>query len=206
MPRIYDVENFPNPARVRMALAEKNATDAVEFETVDVMGGEHRADAFLAKNPDGTVPCIELDDGTTIGRCNAIIEYIDGAFEGASLIGDTPKQRALTQMMNLRAEEGLLDAVGAYFHHATPGLGPDLETNQVPAWGERQKTRAQSTMRYLDSVLAYSEWLAGDRYSMADITAYAGLAFADFAEVEIPADLANLNEWRGRVAQRYEAN
>ncbi|MEP1422405.1 MAG: glutathione S-transferase N-terminal domain-containing protein [Erythrobacter sp.] len=152
--RIYDVEGFPNPGRVRMALAEKGATEQVEFVAVDVMGGEHREDAFTAKNPDATLLCAELDCGTHIGRCTAIIEYIDGAYEGPSLIGDTPKQREVTQMMNLRVEEGLVDAVGAYFHHATDGLGPELETNQLPEMGKRGYAKAQNTMRYLDNVLA----------------------------------------------------
>ena len=201
--RIHDVEGFPNPARVRMALAEKGAVNAVTFVPVDVMGGEHRQPEFLAKNPDAAVPCLELESGESISRCTAIIEYLDGHLPGPSLIGDTPLQRARTQMMNLRAEEGLVDAVGSYFHHATAGLGPELETDQLPEWGHRQKDRAQATMRYLDSVLADQPFLAGDSYTMADITAFAGLAFADFAEVEIPAGLDHLVDWRERVAARY---
>lgn len=200
--KIYDVEGFPNPARVRIALAEKGASDQVEFCAVDVMGGEHRTDAFKAKNPDATVPYAELECGTCISQCTAITEYIDGAFEGTSLIGDTPKQRAVTQMMNSRAESGLVDAVGAYFHHATPGLGPDLETNQNAAWGESQKVKAQNTMGYLNEVLAGQDYLAGGAFSMADITAFAGLAFADFAKVDIPSEYENLNAWRSRVAAR----
>ena len=200
--KIYDVEGFPNPARVRIALAEKGASEQVEFHAVDVMGGEHRSEAFKAKNPDATVPYAELDCGTCISQCTAITEYIDGTFEGPSLIGDTPKQRAVTQMMNLRAESGLVDAVGAYFHHATPGLGPDLETYQNVEWGEKKKETAQNTMRYLDGVLAQSDYLAGGEFSMADITAFAGLAFADFAKVDIPAGLDNLNSWRARCASR----
>lgn len=201
--KIYDVDGFPNPARVRMALNEKGVANSVEFIAVDVLGGEHRSDEFKAKNPDATVPCAELDCGTFIGRCTAIIEYIDGAFEGPALIGDTPKQRAVTQMMNLRAEEGLVDAVGAYFHHATEGLGPELETNQLPEFGQRQYARAQATMVYLDGVLATQPYLAGDKYTMADITALAGLGFAEFANVEIPSDLTNLKNWRDRVSARY---
>ncbi len=132
--KVYETEGFPNPARIRIALAEKGATEIAEFIAVDVMAGEHRSEAFKAKNPDATVPCVELEDGTFLSQCTAITEYIDGTFEGPSLIGDTPTQRAKTHMMNLRAESGLLDAVGAYFHHATPGLGPDLETDQNPQW------------------------------------------------------------------------
>ena len=201
--KIYDVENFPNPARVRIALAEKNAFDKAEFIPVDVMNGEHRTAAFKAKNPDAAVPCLELEDGTTISQCTAITEYIDAKFEGPSLTGGTdPKQRAIVHMMNRRAEAGLLDAVGDYFHHATPGLGPDLETNQNADWGNRRKDVAIQTMTYLDSVLANQPYLAGNSFSMADITAFAGLAFADFAAVEIPASLTNLADWRGHVAAR----
>ena len=129
--KIYDIKGFPNPLRVRIALAEKDATDKVEFVPVDVMSGEHRCDAFKAKNPDATVPLLELDDGTCIAQCNAITEYIDGVFDGPSLTGATPKERARITMMNLRAENGLMNAVGAYFHHATLGLGPDLDA-QAP--------------------------------------------------------------------------
>jgi len=200
--KIYDIEGFPNPARVRIALAEKNASDKVEFIPVDVMRGEHRTDAFRAKNPDSTVPYAELPCGTCISQCTAITEYIDGTFQGKSLIGESPKQRAKTQMMNLRAEAGLVDAVGAYFHHATPGLGPDLETDQNVEWGKKKKDTAQKTMRYLDSVLGESKYLAGDDFTMADITAFAGLAFADFAKVDIPDGLNNLQAWRNAVAAR----
>jgi len=200
--KIYDVEGFPNPARVRIALAEKGATQSVEFHSVDVMGGEHRTEAFKAKNPDATVPYAELDCGTCISQCTAITEYIDGTFDGPSLIGVTPKQRAKTQMMNLRAESGLVDAVGAYFHHATPGLGPDLETYQNAEWGLKKKEVAQNTMRYLDTVLENTSFLAGESFSMADITAYAGLAFADFAKVDIPKGLINLQAWRKRCSAR----
>lgn len=200
--KVYDVEGFPNPARIRIALAEKGATEEATFVPVDVMGGEHRSDAFRAKNPDATVPYLELDDGTGIARCTAITEYIDGAFDGPSLTGETPLERARISMMNLRAESGLLDAVGAYFHHATSGLGPELEADPCPEWGERQKRVAAATMRYLNDVLATDAYLAGDTFSAADITAFAGLAFADFAKVEIPDDLTHLKAWRERVAAR----
>lgn len=198
----YDVDGFPNPARVRIALAEKNATDTVEFVAVDVMAGEHRTDAFKAKNPDAAVPCLELDDGSHISQCNAIIEYIDGEFEGPSLTGETPKERAQISMMNARAENGLLNAVGTYFHHATPGLGPDLETYQCVEWGNKQKEVAGQTMAYLNEILADNSFLAGEKFTMADITAFAGLAFADFANVAIPESLSNLNAWRAKVASR----
>jgi glutathione S-transferase len=200
--KIYDMPGIPNPVRVRIALAEKNATDQVTFIPIDIFGGEHRGSAFRALNPDATVPCLELSDGTVISQCTAITEYIDGTFEGPSLCGTTPAERAKIHMMNLRAEAGLLDAMTDYFHHATPGLGPKLETNQHPAWGKDRLTRAYATLNYFDGVLANSVYLAGDQFSMADITAYAALGFADFVKIDLPGGLNNITSWRTRVAER----
>lgn len=200
--KIYDVENFPNPLRVRMALAEKNATANVEFVPVDLMNGEHRTDAFLAKNPQGAVPVLELDDGTYISECTAIIEYIDTQFAGDSLTGTNAKDRAVINMMQKRAESTVLDAVGTYFHHATDGLGPALETYQNKEWGEKQGEKARQGLAYFDNVLANSKFVAGDTFSNADITLFAGLAFAGFAQIEIPSELTNLVAWQENVAQR----
>ena len=200
--KIYDTEGFPNPARVRIALAEKGATDKVEFIHVDVLGGEHRQAEFRAKNPDALVPCLELDDGTYIAQCTAITEYIDGAFPGTALCGTTPKERAVISMMNLRAESGLLSAASDYFHHATPVLGPDIEVYQNADWGLKRREKAFQTMVYLNGVLANNSWIAGDNFSMADITAYAGFLFADFAKIETPAELKHLIAWREKMNQR----
>jgi glutathione S-transferase len=200
--KIYDYQGFPNPARVRIALAEKGLTEKVQFITIDVPNGEHRAPAFLAKNPSGAVPVLELDDGTTISECTAITEYIDHVSGEPTLTGRTAKERAVIHMMQRRAEAGLLDAVGTYFHHATPGLGPKLETYQCSEWGGHQKERAVASMKYLDEVLAGQPYLAGQTFSMADITAFAGLGFADFAKIEIHANLKHLKAWRARVAER----
>jgi glutathione S-transferase len=200
--KIYDYQGFPNPARVRIALAEKGLTDKVEFITIDVPNGEHRTPAFLAKNASGAVPVLELDDGTTISECTAITEYLDHVAGQPTLTGRTAKERAVIHMMQRRAEAGLLDAVGTYFHHATPGLGPKIETYQCAEWGSHQKERAIVGMKYLDGVLAKQPYLAGDNFSMADITAFAGLGFADFAKIDIPAGCTHLKAWRARIAER----
>ena len=95
-------------------------------------------------------------------------------------------------MMQRRAETGLLDAVATYFHHATPGLGPDIETYQNWEWGEKSRERALVDVRYFDGILGKQAYLAGERFTMPDITAFAGLAFADIARIDVPADLRNL--------------
>lgn len=200
--KIYEFEGFPNPARVRIALAEKNQTDQVEFVQIDVPGGEHQTPAFLAKNPSGAVPVLELEDGTIISECTAITEYLDQVSGEPTLTGRTPQQRAVIHMMQRKAEAGLLDAVSAYFHHATPGLGPDIEGYQCAEWGNHQRDRAVAGMEFLDGVLADQPYLAGDEFSVADITAFVGLGFADFAEIAIPEEYGYLNAWRQRVAAR----
>lgn len=200
--KIHDFPGFPNPARIRIALAEKGLTDKVEFIHVDVPAGEHQKAAFRSKNPSAAVPVLELEDGTMISECTAITEYLDNLDGTPTLTGRTPRQRAVTSMMQRRAEAGLLDAVAAYFHHATPGLGPDIEKQQCEPWGKLQRDRAVDGMRYLDKVLADQPYIAGDDFSVADITAFAGLAFADFAKIEVPEDCANLKAWHRKVAQR----
>jgi len=200
--KIYEATGFINPARVRIALGEKNALDRVEFVEVDVMNGEHRQPAFRAKNPSASVPVLELDDGIAIAECSAITEYIDHSFPGISLTGTTAKERAVIHMMQRRAEQNLLDAVGLYFHNATPGLGKELETYQNKEWGEKQRERAIAGMHYFDRVLGEQDFIAGHEFSVADITAFMGLAFADFAKIDIPAECQNLIAWRSKVAQR----
>lgn len=200
--KVYEFEGFPNPARVRIALAEKNQTDQVEFVQIDVPGGEHQKPEFLEKNPSGAVPVLELEDGTIISECTAITEYLDQLSGEPTLTGRTPQERAVIHMMQRKAEAGLLDAVATYFHHATPGLGPDIEGYQCAEWGNHQRDRAIAGMKYLDGILAGQPYIAGTEFSVADITAFVGLGFADFAKIEIPAEHANLIAWRARVAAR----
>ena len=200
--KIYDVANFPNPLRVRIALAEKNATNNVQFIPVDLMNGEHRTAAFIAKNPAASVPVLELDDGTYISECTAITEYIDHLFEGPSLTGSTAKERAVINMLQKRAESMVLEAVGTYFHHATDGLGPALEIYQNKEWGQKQKEISLKGLSYFDTVLADNTYLAGDHFTIADITLYAGIGFAGFAKIDIPADLTHIHRWLSLVAER----
>jgi glutathione S-transferase len=200
--KVYEFDGFPNPARIRIALAEKQLSDKVQFISINVPEGEHQQAAYLEKNPSGTVPALELEDGTVISECTAITEYLDGTSGERTLTGDTPKERAVIHMMQRRAEAKLLDAVATYFHQATPGLGPDVEGEQCAQWGEIQRVRSLDGMQYFDHVLADQPYIAGDTFTMADITVFAGLAFADFANVDIPVNCTNLVSWRERVSKR----
>lgn len=149
---------------------------------------------------------LELDDGILISESTAITEYLDHLDDRPTLTGTTPKQRGLIHMMQRRAEAELIDAVGDYFHHATPGLGPQLQAfksldwNGRAEWGRRQGERARAGMSYFNSVLERQPYVAGDAFSMADITVFAGLMFADAAGLAIPEHSAALLAWRARIA------
>ena len=198
--KVYEYKAFPNPWRVRIALAEKGLTDRVEFVQVDLPQGEHKQPAFLAKNPAGAVPLLELDDGTCITECTAITEYLDHLTGEPTLTGKNATERAVIHMMQRRVEANLLDAIANYFHHATPGLG--FEAYQIQEWGEKQKEQAIATLHRLDRVLATQPYIAGDRFTVADITALAGLAFGSFCQITMPETATHLKAWHDRMQQR----
>ncbi|MDY6923156.1 MAG: glutathione S-transferase [Pseudomonadota bacterium] len=199
---IHDWHAGPYPARVRIALAELGLQTQVRFVSVDLWKGEHRTAAFLARNYSGAVPVLELEDGTFIAECTAITEYLDALDGAPRLTGRTPLEKGMISMMSKRAELELLDAVSVYFHHATPGLGPKVELYQNEEWGLRQRDKALRGMRYFDSVLRAQPFIAGDAFSMADITVIGGLIFADLVDLAVPAECEALISWYARMNDR----
>jgi glutathione S-transferase len=135
--KIFDRPGFPNPARIRIVLAEKKLEAGIEFVSVDLIGAEHKQSTFLAKNPSGVLPVLQLDDGIFISESTAITEYLDNLDGDPTLTGKTPHEKAMIHMMQRRAEADVLDAVGNYFHNATPGLGPILQVYKNPKWHDR---------------------------------------------------------------------
>ncbi|WP_397453337.1 glutathione S-transferase family protein [Pseudomonas sp. NA-150] len=205
--KIFDCPGAPNPARIRIVLAAKGLDSSVEFVKVDLIGAEHKRSEYLEKNPLGTLPALQLDDGTYLAECTAITEYLDNLDGNPILTGKTPKEKGVIHMMQKRAESELIDAVGIYFHHATPGLGDDLRPYKSPewtdrsVWGNKQRDKALQGMKYFDQVLKSTPFVAGQQFSMADITVFAGLMFADVAGIEIPETCVTLKAWRATVAE-----
>ena len=197
--KIYDWPTGPYPARVRIAVAEKGMQSRVRFETVNLRRGEHKKPEFLAKNYSGTLPVLELDDGTLIAECTAITEYLDALGGAPTLTGRTPREKGLIHMMSKRAELELLDAISVYFHHATPGLGPDVEIYQNAEWGFRQRDKALRGMHYFDAILKRQPFVAGDAFSMADITV---VAEVDDGNQVVPTALRCRRGWSGSRARR----
>lgn len=200
---IHDFATGPYPVRVRIAVAEKQLEAQVRFERVDLYKGEHKRPAFIAdKNYSGTLPVLELADGTCIAECTAITEYLDALDGAPRLTGVTPLEKGVIHMMSKRAEIELLDAISVYFHHGTPGLGPDVELYQNAEWGFRQRDKGLRGMHYFDRVLRDRPFVAGDAFSMADITVIGGLVFAAIVKLPVPDECTALRAWLARMRAR----
>lgn len=206
--KLFDNPGTPNPARIRIVLAEKQLDHLIEFEKVSLISAEHKQDGFLAKNPLGVLPVLQLDDGLYLSESTAITEYLDNLDGSPTLTGRTPREKGLIHMMQRRAEAMVLDPIGIYFHYGTPGLGADLQRFKSPdwahrgEWAQRERAKAEAGLAYFNQVLTTTPYLAGDSFSMADITLFAGLLFADVGGITIGDELTALKAWRTTVAER----
>ncbi len=204
--RIYDRQAAPHPARVRIVVSAKGLEEQIEFVSVDLMAAEQKQPGFLAMNPIGKIPVLQLVDGTIISECTAITEYLDNLDGNPILTGTTPREKGLIHMMQRRAEMMLIDAVDDYFHYGTPGLGTALRPWRMPdwsganEWGRRRGAYAVANMPLFNDLLAKQPFLAGDGFSMPDITLFAGLMFAEIVGLPIAPELTALHTWRGKVA------
>jgi glutathione S-transferase len=200
--KLYDGGRAPNPRRVRIYLAEKGI--AVPLEPVDLGAMEHRSAAFSAVNPIQRVPVLALDDGTIIAESIAICRYFEELHPEPPLFGRGAKEIAQIEMWNRRLELHFLFPIAHVFRNTHPAM-KEMEVPQVPAWAEANKPRVADFLAVLDCDLADRPYVAGDRYTVADIT---GLVAADFmkpAKLTIPDTLKNVRRWHADVAARPSA-
>jgi len=200
--RIVETKAAPNPRRVRIFLAEKGVELA--FEEVDLMRGGLKTPEFSALNPFQRVPVLVLDDGTAIAETVAICRYFEELQPEPALFGKGALACAKVEMWNRRMDLGLLASVAQAFRHLHPAMAK-LEVPQVAAWGEANKPRALEILRIMDEELANRRYLAGEQYSIADITALVAIDFMKPARIERPQQLANLARWYAEVAMRPSA-
>ena len=200
--KLYDTQRAPNPRRVRIFLKEKGLS--VPMAHVDLMKGEHKLDAFRAKNPSMRVPVLELDDGTFISETVAICRYFEETHPEPPLMGIDARDRALVEMWQRRMELELMQPISHCFRHTNEALKP-LEPVQVGEWGELNRSRAEARMRQLDGELAGHPFIAGERYSIADITALVAVDFGRAIKLQIADDCANLKRWHEAVSARPSA-
>ncbi|MEZ5851241.1 MAG: glutathione S-transferase [Hyphomicrobiaceae bacterium] len=200
--KILETRMAPNPRRVRVFLAEKGIS--IPFEELDLMKGELKTPEFTRLNALQRVPVLMLDDGTAISETMAICRYFEETNPNPPLLGTGAVGRATVEMWNRRMELGLLFHVAQAFRHTHPAMA-HLEVPQVKEWGEANKDKARELLQVLDDQLAGNAFVAGQDYSVADITAMVALDFMRPARIERPAGLANVERWYGEVSQRPSA-
>lgn len=201
--KIYEYNGFPNPRRVRIFLAEKGIT-GIDFVQINVPEGEHRKDNYLAKNPYAGVPILELDDGTCISETVAISRYFEERHPEPKLMGETPEEKARIEMWQRRVEGSIFERVATYYHQGTEGFG-EHEPYQYKDWGKKNRDLAIDGMKKLDRHLQGKEFIAGDKFSIADITALCAVDYAGFVDIAVPDGLTNLKRWYQAVSNRPSA-
>ena len=203
--QLYIAPRAPNPRRVQMFMAEKNITD-INLVNVDLNQGEHRGAAFLAKSPQAKVPALELDDGRVLTETRAICTYLEGLYLEPNLMGHDFEDKAFIEMADRRAEWTLLLGAANAIRHTHPGLAA-LEQPQFPAFGQSQLEKLKENAKVFDKILQTQTWMAGPRFTIADITAFCTLEFARSLLKFSPAQegLHALQNWRDRVNERDSA-
>lgn len=200
--RLYDGGRAPNPRRVRVYLAEKGIS--VPLVPVDMGQLEHKGETVAGRNPLRQLPVLELDDGTVIAESIAICRYFEELHPEPPLFGEGPLGKALVEMWQRRVELNFLFPVAQAFRHIHPAMR-EWEVPQVPEWGEVNKPKALAFLRILDAELAGREFIAGDRFSVADITALIATDFMKPARIAIPPELEHFGAWYARVSSRPSA-
>jgi glutathione S-transferase len=194
-----DAGRAPNPRRVRIFLAEKGVT--LPTEPVDLGAQAHKAPAYRAINPMQRLPALVLDDGTASAESIAICRYIEALHPRPPLFGEGALEQALIEMWQRRVEFHLLGVVSHVFRHLHPAMAP-LEVPQVAAWGEGNKPRVMDFLAFLDGELETRAYVAGPRFSVADITAVVAVDFMKPAKLAVPDGLANVRRWHAEVSAR----
>jgi glutathione S-transferase len=197
--KILETRTAPNPRRVRIFLAEKGIE--VPSEEMDLMKGALKTPDFTEKNWFQRVPVLLLDDGTAISETVAICRYFEEMKPEPPLFGTGALGRAKVEMWNRRMELGLFFSVAQAFRHLHPAMA-HLEVPQVSAWGEANKPRALDILGFMDRELAGRRHIAGDAFSIADITALVAVDFMKPARIQRPAELKNLERWYAEVSSR----
>ncbi|MGH6672207.1 MAG: glutathione S-transferase family protein [Xanthobacteraceae bacterium] len=200
--KLYDGGRAPNPRRVRIFLAEKGIK--VPTEQVDLGKLQQRSEAFTAINPMQRAPALVLDDATVIAESIAICRYFEALQPDPPLFGRGAVESALIEMWNRRAELHLLFPVASVFQHLHPAMRV-MVNPQVPEWGEANKPRVFQFLHFLDGELRSRPYLAGDDYSVADITALVAVDFMRVSKMEIPDTLADIRRWHAAVSARPSA-
>jgi glutathione S-transferase len=200
--KIYEDARAPNPRRLRIFVAEKGLK--IPTEQVDIFARKNRTPEMLAKNPAGGLPFVELDDGTHLAESVAICRYLEGLHPEPNLMGKDNREQAFIEMWNRRMELNLFAPVSRAFQHTSEIFKPMLK--QFPEYGETQREITRLQLQWLDAQIGNKPFIAGDRFTIADITALVAVDFgAQLAGVQLDPSLKNLARWHQSVSSRPSA-
>lgn len=199
--KIYETRTAPNPQRVRMFLAEKGVE--MEYVQLDLQKGENLTAEMRAKNPLGKVPILELDDGTCIAESDAICTYFENTVPEPALMGSDAKSKAVISMWQRQVEMALLLQVGMCFQHST-GYFKDRMV-PVAEYGKQAGINAAKYLNILERRLELNTYIAGEDFSIADITALCAIDFARVVDIRLSDEHTNIRRWYDLVSQRPSA-
>ncbi len=201
--RLYDGGKAPNPRRVRIFLAEKGIE--VPLEPVDMNQLGHKSEAIKRLNPLQRLPVLVLDDGTAVSESVAICRYFEELHPEPPLMGVDAQDKAVVEMWQRRIEMHLLLLIANVFRHAHPAMA-EWEVPQIKEFSEANRPKVLASLEWLNEELADRPFMAGERYTIADITAMIALDFMKPSRIELPSHLVHLNRWYDSVKARPSAD
>jgi glutathione S-transferase len=200
--KLYNHAMAPNPRRVRIFAAEKGIE--ISLEDIDILAGQSRTPEFLAKNSSGGVPVLELDDGSCLCESVAICRYLEGLHPEPNLFGRDLREQAEIEMWNRRMELELFASIGRTVQNTSQIFHGRFK--QFPEYGEAQRAVVQQRLERMDRELNEYQFVAGDRFTVADITALVAIDIGGrLAEIKIAPELTNLTRWHQAVSSRPSA-
>lgn len=201
--KLYDFQMAPNPRRVRIFLAEKGIE--VPTQTIDMGAKEHFAEPYRAINPFQLVPALELDSGDVIFDSMAICRYFEEIHPGPALFGSSPLEKAQVEMWSRAIEFGLYRHATHAFRHGHPRMA-EREIPQIAELAAAAPEKASKELKILDQALENHKYIAGDTFSVADITGLITLDFLKLARIGIPESLAHVRRWHSELSSRPSAD
>jgi glutathione S-transferase len=199
--KLYQSPKAPNPDRVVFFLRAKGKLDAVDMQEISIMDQEHKTPEYRKLSPFAQVPVLELDDGTCITESRAICTYFEGLFPEPNLMGSDPKEKALIEMWDRRIELQLFMQFATWFRNSHPMMAP-LEKPQSPEAAAKGERNAKYFAKKMDAHFASHDFVAADRFSIADITLYIACGFARVMKWAPHKDHEHLGKWYDAMTAR----
>jgi glutathione S-transferase len=199
--KLYYARMAPNPDRVRYFLQEKGVWDRVEKTEINIISQDHRKPEYRAISPLGHVPALLLEDGTGLTESRAICTYFEGLHPEPNLMGVDALERARIEMWDRRVELTYLMQVAGWFRNSHPAMA-ELEKPQSAEWAGISEARARRTAAFFDQRLGEEPYVAGDRFTIADITLHVAMGFGKIVKFRPWDEHTNIAAWRERVSGR----